>query len=209
MGRTPAALAATVFVAVAVAAAAASPTSRSGGGRGGGKAVRLTAFKYVPCGYGYQPGFAMGYHDHIMTGGGGVAGGGAAATANTNNNNANNNVNNNHITIQMPPASRRAAAEAATPAADRYRAGYAAGRAFGVHYDGRLAGAVPNDAGGDGANGADDADAADEGGSRGGGDGDGTSVRLPAAVVRAAGVVERRGWCWVKVAWTQPVRSRA
>lgn len=68
MGRTPAALAATVFVAVAVAAAAASPTSRSGGGRGGGKAVRLTAFKYVPCGYGYQPGFAMGYHDHIMTG---------------------------------------------------------------------------------------------------------------------------------------------
>eukprot|EP00170_Pyropia_yezoensis_P005091 contig_20832_g5105 len=87
MGRTSAALAATVVAALAFAAATASPASRSGGGR---QTLRLTAFKYVPCGYGYQPGFAMGYHDHIMTGGSGGSGGAANANANANNNNNNN-----------------------------------------------------------------------------------------------------------------------
>ncbi|GAB0494342.1 hypothetical protein MMPV_005634 [Pyropia vietnamensis] len=217
MGRASAALVTTVVAALAIAATTASPTSRSSGGGGGGggdgrKTLRLTAFKYVPCGYGYQPGFAMGYHDHIMTGGGGVAGGGTggAASANTNTNANNNNVNNNnnHITIQLPPASRRAASDGAS-AADRYRAGYAAGRAFGVHYDGRLAGAVADDDGEEDNNGAADADEANDsaGGSGGDNHDDGASVRFPTSA-RVAGVVERRGWCWIKVAWTQPVSSR-
>lgn len=216
MGRASAALVATVVAALAIAAATASPTNRSSGGSGGGgrgrKTLRLTAFKYVPCGYGYQPGFAMGYHDHIMTGGGSVAGGGvggpSSANANTNANNNNVNNNNNHITIQMPPASRRAAPDDA-PAAARYRAGYAAGRAFGVHYDGRLAGSIAKDSGDEEENGAADADEADDSEGSGGGDvnDDGASVRLPTAA-RVAGVAERRGWCWVKVAWTQPVASR-
>jgi len=150
----------------------------------------LTGFKYVPCHFGYAPGFAMGYHDHMSSGGTGDD------AANNNNNNANNNNiannNNNHVTITLPPVSRHASGGGGGGGDDggaAYRRGYTHGRAFGIRFEARLAG----DGVGDSAKGR-AAPAADT-----------APAEALSTTARVAGVQERKGWCWVKVQWEQTV----
>jgi len=149
----------------------------------------LIGFKYVPCHFGYAPGFAMGYHDH-MSSSGGPGDDGANNSNNNNNNNIANN-NNNHVTITLPPASRAATGGGGGRGGDggaAFRRGYTHGRSFGIRFEARLAG----DGVGDSPK-ARSAPAADAS----------PAAALP-TTTRVAGVQERAGWCWVKVQWQQP-----